>query len=988
MQKEDSRITLRAFLFGFLFAAIFAAVTVYFADRREVYLTATQLPVMPYVLLFLTVLLINPVCRAVRFIRVFSPAEILIVFIMGLVSSGISTFGMTAQLVPVVGSLFNRSWNNEQTEWNRHVTPFLNENYFIAEPGIRAAAADYRDRYAQRQHWQHIVDTAARYEIARTRLAASEREWQRERDAGDGSVASAMAVEREARSVQIARENLRQTQGLWTSLRAQVPELSDTQQTLNDYRLKLATAETELQAARLELVKLEQAAFDKVEIFRRGLPRDLRAYPGFVKLSEDTVGSYLSRFRRMLEGRHVVAETRTVLNLLADSAPLDDVTPVLQSLHQRLQRMADTTSLRADLDEKIEAADRFSGEVAALEAELRELHRRRREADRDEFRGLERRISRIQSRITTLTRQRTDTVKERDYLQQQLENLRSASELERMVAELAGASAAGRLPDDVAAKLRTLLEGLPAIDGSVRRFLVGDVPWRDWIGPLLRWGFVIGLTYLVLMTFNVLIFRQWAHNEKLIYPLAELPEFLAGHGSDVGVLPQLFRSGLFWVGFAISGSFLTYNMLIYAQLLPGLAPLDLRNPWTAYLPNTPLQGLLGVPMGGFARSEIFFTMIGLSFLIPKKVSFSLWFFALMSMVQVLILVAFGYGQNEASFPREWWYTLNFRTAQGGGALIIFSSFVLFKCRRYLLCAFAPSSVRDLPDDERRELRLSSMGFLLGSVGIVLTLWLNMGANLLYTIGSYFIIMVITVGLIRAVAEGGILGFQAWSNPFHFIRSFFGMDKAWTSATLFAPLMVYYSVIFLDIKTFVAPAMANSLKIRDDLKMQRGRFHLAIFAAIAVAAVVSVSISVMMAYSQGADVMSGWFYTNFPRDLFDKIATVSRTPPLASPGDTGWVIVGGAAMAALLYFRQTAFWLPHPIGLIMLVNPIMGAYWFSIMIGWLAKSMVTKYGNKDTYSRARTLFIGLIVGELIIVIVAMLLTVAVDLRIPIDLNRNI
>ena len=81
-----------------------------------------------------------------------------------------------------------------------------------------------------------------------------------------------------------------------------------------------------------------------------------------------------------------------------------------------------------------------------------------------------------------------------------------------------------------------------------------------------------------------------------------------------------------------------------------------------------------------ARSHIFFTLIGLTFLIPARISFSLWFFYLCYMVQLLILVGAGRGVNENSFPLEWYYTLNFQTAEGGGALMVFASVVLFKCR--------------------------------------------------------------------------------------------------------------------------------------------------------------------------------------------------------------------------------------------------------------------------------------------------------------------
>ena len=134
-------------------------------------------------------------------------------------------------------------------------------------------------------------------------------------------------------------------------------------------------------------------------------------------------------------------------------------------------------------------------------------------------------------------------------------------------------------------------------------------------------------------------------------------------------------------------------------------------------------------------------------------------------------------------------------------------------------------------------------------------------------------------------------------------------------------------------------------------------------------------------------MQSWFYTSFPRSLFGKISDISQVPPTAAPAEAVWTGAGALAMAALLYFRQTLFWLPHPIGMIMLVNPIMGAYWFSILLGWLAKSLVTKYGSKNAYVKARSLFIGLIIGELLMVVIAMVLSHILETKIPIGLNRN-
>lgn len=957
--KTQNRITGRAFVLGVIFSAVFAGVTVYFAERRGLFMTATQIPVLPYVLLLVTVLLINPFCRLVRFVREFSIAEIMIIFMMGLVSSGISTFGLTAQLVPVIGSLFNPSWNNEQTQWNRYVVPFLNEDYFLAENGIRRAARRYADLA------EAFDNTAA---------ALAEAEQRR----GARSAADETADERAGAA---KGEPPAPTHGL--TGRSDFPD--DPETAVRYYRGELESLSKRLETARENLDRLESKAFEKVERFRRGLPAELRAYPGIVKMPQEPLGVYLSRFRRMVAGRRT-AGTLKKLKALASDDPEDvaSLRKILSEIVRGLEAMSDSETIVAEIRERRAREDALSESLIANHEALRDLHRRRRVADRGDMRRLEREIADRRRRSRKMERDLAKIRQARQFLEQQVGFLERGKVLVARARDLDRNLRDGVPVEHVREQCDLLLAGLPSLDGTLRRYLLGDVPWSEWCRPLLLWGALISLTYLVFMAFNVLIFRQWAYNEKLIYPLAELPMTLAGVDREGRRMPPLFRSGLFWAGVGMAAAFLGYNLLVSTQLIPGLTGLDFENKWDAYIDNTAFRGLLN---GKFSRSHIFFTMIGLSFLIPAKVSFSLWFFSVLSMLQVLIMVWAGYGQNEASFPCEWWYTFNFRTAQGAGALLVFASAVLFKCRGFLLCAFRPAALKGLDHDEQRELRFSSFCFLFGSMGVVLMLWLSMGASLVYSLVAYFVILILTIGLIRAVAEGGILGFQAWTSPFHFIRTFFGMDKTWTRPELFAPLMVYYSVLFLDIKTFIAPAMANSLKIRDSLRMRRGRFHLAILAGILAAALVAVLMSIMMAYSQGADLMSGWFYTSFPRTLFNRMAGMSANPPEASVSQTMWVVTGAGAMGLLLFLRQSFFWLPHPIGMIMLVNPIMGAYWFSILLGWLCKSLVTKYGNKTAYASAKNFFIGLIVGELLLVVVGMFVSYALGINVPLGLNRN-
>jgi len=930
MKTGENRITFRSFLLGALFSGVFAVLTVLLENRRDMCLTANQVPLLPYALLILTVLLVNPLCRLVRVIRRFSQAEILIIFVMCMVSSGVSTFGLAAQVVPVIGSLFNQHWNNEQTEWNRYVDPFLNEHFFLAEPGIRSAADEYR--------------------AARTRALALAREYE-----------EALGREQDKAA-------------------------------LKSHRLLIEEQQKVVDEKRAALAALERRAFEKVEVFRSGLPRGLRPFPGCLPVvREDDAGTYFSRLRRLVCGKRAAWHINSALDVLRRVPKME--IPDGQTAGRvgaMLGQAVDALS-PAGLTGPIESTEaQLSASESGLFRDLAELHSRlarlndeKRLADLGEARKLEKTINRLRRRADRIEREKARVAVARARNRPRLAaGSRVAAVVQRLRlirTQVAGhnAPAAG----DTVRALGEILMEFPALDASLRRYFLGDVPWSHWIRPLLNWGLLITLTYVVLMAFNVLIFRQWAHNEKLVYPLAELPQLLVRNDSGRSGVPGVFRNGLFWVGFAISAGVLCWNLLCRAGALPGMAELDLTNSWWEYVKLTALAGL------GGARSSIFFTLIGLAFLIPKRVSFSLWFFWVLYLLQLLVMVWTGHGQNEGSFPCEWWYTLNFRTAEGGGALLVFASVVLFKCRKYLLCVFSPSSVSDLAEDERRELRTSSFLFLFCSLGLVLVLWRGLGVNPFYAVFGYAVFMVITVGLIRAVTEGGVLGFQAWVSPFHFIRHLFGFDRSWTSPSFMAPLMVYYAILFLDIKTFIAPAMANGLKIRHDLNMHRGRFHFAILVCMLVAVVTACVAAIMMSYSAGADSMHSWFYVGLPRSLFSRIADMAKAPPTATASGRFWLGFGGVVMAALLYFRQRLFWLPHPIGMIMLVNPIMGTFWFSIFLGWLAKSAVTKYGNKDTYAKAQGLFVGLIVGELVLVVAAMIVSLAVQKNLGIDLNRN-
>ncbi len=70
---------------------------------------------------------------------------------------------------------------------------------------------------------------------------------------------------------------------------------------------------------------------------------------------------------------------------------------------------------------------------------------------------------------------------------------------------------------------------------------------RTWLPPVIAWsGFVIAL-WMVLLSLSVLLRKQWTENEKLSYPIVQLPIAMTYQPR------QFFTNRWMWLGFAISG---------------------------------------------------------------------------------------------------------------------------------------------------------------------------------------------------------------------------------------------------------------------------------------------------------------------------------------------------------------------------------------------------------------------------------------------------
>lgn len=513
--------------------------------------------------------------------------------------------------------------------------------------------------------------------------------------------------------------------------------------------------------------------------------------------------------------------------------------------------------------------------------------------------------------------------------------------------------------------------------------ILRNIGWSHWLTPLFGWLIFVASWYLIFYSLSYIVINYWSNREKIIFPLAKLPEaLLPDEDRPQGFVPRILKSRGFWWGMALSFGVLGFNGAVGAGWISGLNPIPLGMnsvDFDLMANGTILEGLGGRSQYtmGFA---ILFTAIGIAFLLPIEISFSAWFYFLVAKFILLVMVWVGYGENSADFPSDWLWMNNAVSGLGGGGMLLFSAISLYRCiHEYVRMAKG----RTLAE----KVRIGLPVVMFGGGLLAVLLWMRWnGLPLIWALLFIATLTFLTLGLMRIVAEGGIYYFQSHVSFFHIFKMT-GLGK-WMNPILLVPLLPMAWVLFLDLKTFIAPNMLNAAKMQQDVGGSRKRFHLNLVLCLAVTAVLALGFAIFLAHMRGASQMSHWFYMAGPTGLFDTAVRAAETQPAFQPSTFGWYTGGAIWVGLSMFLRQTLFWFPHPIGFIMLINPLMSVLWFSFFIGWIFKKIVVRYGGKATFDKTRTIFIGLIMGELLAIVIWALLSIIFEFNVNITLNRYI
>lgn len=489
------------------------------------------------------------------------------------------------------------------------------------------------------------------------------------------------------------------------------------------------------------------------------------------------------------------------------------------------------------------------------------------------------------------------------------------------------------LVDDVEA-VREFYEGMGA-DAAI--------PWASWLPALLAWLAFYAAFYLALICISVIVRRQWVERERLTYPLARIPLAMIDGEGDSGLLKPFFKKWIMWLGFAIS--FVLSSSTALHHYFPEVAALTLTTNMRLF------------DVGNALVLKVNFLMLGLAYFINASVSLSLWLFYLLVYCQQGVFSILGV-QDSADLGH---WTRAITGHQMMGAIIVLVGATLWMGRDHFKEVARKAWRRDADVDDSGEImsyRTAVGGSVVGIAGMWVWLW-QTGMPAWAAPVFLFAGLAIFIGLARIIAETGLPIIKATMIPAGFVLSSVGSSALGVKGVI----ATGYTMVWCgDLLVFMMAPLANGLRLSGEIKGKRRLLLWAIIAAMVIALVLSIWFTLYLAYRHGSVNM--YIAENYANEPSRLAAVHLDSPTGPSPSGYLWMGSGALTMGLLMVARHKLLWWPfHPLGFVVSFGRVMEGIWFTILLAWLAKALIMRFGGANIYRRMQPFFLGIALGHI-------------------------
>ncbi|MFO8079293.1 MAG: DUF6785 family protein [Armatimonadota bacterium] len=494
---------------------------------------------------------------------------------------------------------------------------------------------------------------------------------------------------------------------------------------------------------------------------------------------------------------------------------------------------------------------------------------------------------------------------------------------------------------------RSFYEGLRA----------GSVPWGPWLRALAAWLPVVIAMFVAYFCLASILRRQWVDNERLAFPLTVLPIELSEHFSWRN---SIFADPIMWIGFAIPTLIFITNGI--HEMRPSIPEIPVRHNLNQLVFNS-----LGRPWRDLGNTTASFSMggIGFGYFLPSQVLFSLWAFFVLHRLQNIAFSAFGASREAMPlFPTTIWN--GYQVA--GAYLVLVGSMARAAIPHLRRVWRAALTHRETTAEHEAEAarsalppRLALIG--LGAAVVVATWWFTLlGMSWwMAVLETLIFLLVVCVVMARAVAEAGLPMTETSFRPVDLVRLFSPM-RALTPQTLTA-LSLADAVFTRDLRGNLLSTFLDALKMSDATQLDRRHLFVALSIALLVVLTFGVWLHIVTPYEHGAIGMYSYVYRSNPILGFRYFQPVLQTGDDYDLRLPIFFASGVLVTLAMSVMRMRYVWWPlSPLGVALSGSWSMIVFWFPMLLAWLVKSTIVRYGGMRLYQRLRPLFFGLILGE--------------------------
>ncbi|MBI9110363.1 DUF6785 family protein [Maridesulfovibrio ferrireducens] len=484
--------------------------------------------------------------------------------------------------------------------------------------------------------------------------------------------------------------------------------------------------------------------------------------------------------------------------------------------------------------------------------------------------------------------------------------------------------------------------------------LISAIPWSAWVTPLLWWAAFILLCYFMMLCLTNIFSRQWVENERINFPLLQLPRFME-EALDQGLYGSFLTNKFFLCGLFFCVALHTLNGLhFYIPAVPEVPTLVLAG---KYFAKTGL-------FSGFGKLKIYFypAFVGFAFLASRQISFSFWFFFLTGGLFYGVLNVAGLNIPASSLGVTFGPTLTRpEETQMIGAYLVFFFFIVWLARQHLqqVLREAFGGKQTKGESEWMSLRFSFWGLIIS--GCLLVAWcVNFGVPMLMALLVLTVFFIFTVVASKAICQGGIAYFTLTAAPLDGVTAMFGTK--FFGAVGIAITAMCQKILFVDLRESLMPSLVHGSKVNEWIKNKK-LFLSGIIIVLLAGVAVSFAAMLFVCYKYGIRELHLDWATRTSMTVYDNVVRVIQEPAVASEWVTTFSTVGAVIMFTLvLAYNRLPWWPLHPIGYLTAYSSAMKILWFSFFLGWMFNQLTLRYGGVGLFKRIRYLFFGLIMGD--------------------------